>query len=99
MGTKRYLSPEFLDNSYLDSDCFVACKERDIYALGLVLWEVAWRCRTSRGICEYQMPFYDKVPSDPSVEEMRKVVCDEGYRPPIPQSWEENEVCNSAVCI
>ncbi|XP_077808590.1 activin receptor type-1B isoform X8 [Macaca mulatta] len=40
---------------------------------------------------EYQLPYYDLVPSDPSIEEMRKVVCDQKLRPNIPNWWQSYE--------
>uniref|UniRef100_A0A2K5S0R8 receptor protein serine/threonine kinase n=1 Tax=Cebus imitator TaxID=2715852 RepID=A0A2K5S0R8_CEBIM len=40
---------------------------------------------------EYQLPYYDMVPSDPSIEEMRKVVCDQKFRPSIPNQWQSCE--------
>lgn len=42
---------------------------------------------------EYQLPYYDLVPSDPSIEEMRKVVCDQKLRPNVPNWWQSYEVC------
>ena len=58
-----------------------------MYAFGLVLWEMARRT-LSQGIAEdYQPPFYDAVPSDPSFDDMRKVVCTDGYRPEMPNRW------------
>lgn len=42
-------------------------------------------------IDEYQLPFYDVVPSDPSIEEMRKVVCVDRQRPSIPNRWQSYE--------
>lgn len=44
---------------------------------------------------EYQLPYYDLVPSDPSIEEMRKVVCDQKLRPNIPNWWQSYEVGSS----
>lgn len=41
---------------------------------------------------EYQLPFYDMVPSDPTIEEMKKVVCTDKQRPPIPNRWQSCEV-------
>ena len=41
---------------------------------------------------EYQLPYFDLVPSDPSPEEMKKVVCVERCRPDIPNRWQSNEV-------
>ncbi|GAB1286348.1 Activin receptor type-1C [Apodemus speciosus] len=40
---------------------------------------------------EYQLPYYDMVPSDPSIEEMRKVVCDQKLRPNLPNQWQSCE--------
>ena len=42
VGTKRYMAPEVLDDS-VQTDCFESYKRVDIWALGLVLWEVARR--------------------------------------------------------
>ena len=41
---------------------------------------------------EYQVPYYNMVPHDPSFEEMKKVVGVDGQRPPIPRRWENCEV-------
>ena len=41
---------------------------------------------------EYQVPYYNMVPHDPSFEEMKKVVGVDGQRPPIPQRWANYEV-------
>nr|XP_014351914.1 PREDICTED: TGF-beta receptor type-1 isoform X2 [Latimeria chalumnae] len=90
VGTKRYMAPEVLDDS-INMKHFESFKRADIYAMGLVFWEVARRC-TSGGIHEdYQLPYYDLVPSDPSVEEMRKVVCEQKLRPNIPNRWQSCE--------
>ena len=43
VGTKRYMAPEVL-NETMNVDCFDAFKQVDIYAFGLVLWEIARRC-------------------------------------------------------
>lgn len=41
---------------------------------------------------DFQLPYYDMVPSDPSVEDMRKIVCDQKLRPNIPNQWQSCEV-------
>lgn len=46
---------------------------------------------------EYQLPYYDLVPSDPSIEEMRKVVCDQKLRPNIPNWWQSYEVRSAFI--
>jgi len=66
---------------------FDSFKRGDVYALGLILWEVARRCNVGNIHEEYQLPYFDSVPSDPTIDEMRKVVCLEMKRPPIPQRW------------
>lgn len=42
VGTKRYMAPEVLDDS-IQMDCFESFKRVDIWAFGLVLWEIARR--------------------------------------------------------
>lgn len=49
VGTKRYMAPEVLDDS-IQMDCFESYKRVDIWALGLVLWEIARRT-VSNGQC------------------------------------------------
>ena len=36
---------------------------------------------------EYKPPYYDIVPSDPSFEDMRKVVSVDQQRPSLPNRW------------
>jgi len=71
---------------------FDSFKRADVYALGLILWEIARRCNVGGIHEEYQLPFYDLVPSDPTIEEMRKVVCTDRQRPSIPNRWQSIEV-------
>lgn len=91
-GTRRYMPPEVLDDS-INFALFDSFKEGDIYSMGLVFWEII-RCTETHGkvAASYKLPFYDVVQSDPSVEEMKKVVCMEGKRPVIPETWTNNEV-------
>lgn len=41
---------------------------------------------------EFQLPYYDLVPSDPTIEDMRKVVCEPKLRPNVPNQWQSCEV-------
>lgn len=58
VGTKRYMAPEVLDET-IQVDCFDSYKRVDIWAFGLVLWEVARRMVSNGkymclcGICVY----------------------------------------------
>lgn len=63
VGTKRYMAPEVLDET-IQTDCFDAYKRVDIWAFGLVLWEIARRTysngeRTKRqcGCCIFGISF------------------------------------------
>ena len=61
VGTKRYLAPELLDGTINDAD-FEFFKQGDIYALGLVFWEVAYRIKSKSEPCpQYQPPYWDMV--------------------------------------
>ncbi|XP_037909941.1 activin receptor type-1 isoform X1 [Hermetia illucens] len=86
VGTRRYMAPEVLDES-IDLKNFEAVRRADIYALGLIFWEVCRRTISCGIVEEYKVPYYDVVPSDPSFEDMRKVVCGDEYRPSIPNRW------------
>ena len=44
------------------------------------------------GAEEYQVPYAERVEHDPSLEEMKKLVSIEEYRPPLPNNWECDEV-------
>ncbi|KAL6105465.1 acvr1b [Pungitius sinensis] len=96
VGTKRYMAPEVLDES-IQTDCFDAYKRVDIWAFGLVLWEIARRTYSNGIVEEYRPPFYDQVPNDPSFEDMRKVVCVEQQRPFIPNRWFSDPTLSALV--
>lgn len=57
----------------INTNHFDAFKRADIYAFGLILWEIARRCNMGNIYDDYQLPFFDVVQPDPSIEEMRKV--------------------------
>ncbi|XP_009462995.1 PREDICTED: activin receptor type-1C isoform X1 [Nipponia nippon] len=90
VGTRRYMAPEILDD-VMNMNIFESFKRADIYSLGLVYWEIARRCSVGGITEEYQLPYYDVVPSDPSIEDMRRVVCEQKLRPNIPNQWQSCE--------
>lgn len=60
MGTRRYMAPEILEGSItFMPDSFLRI---DIYACGLVLWELVSRC-TAHGqiVSDYKLPFEKEV--------------------------------------
>ncbi|ODM90637.1 TGF-beta receptor type-1 [Orchesella cincta] len=90
VGTKRYMAPEVLDDS-INMNHFDSFKRADVYAMGLVFWELARRCNVGGMHEDYQLPFFDMVPSDPQIEEMRKVVCVDQQRPVVHNRWQATE--------
>lgn len=92
VGTKRYMSPEVLDEG-LNTKSFDSFCKVDVYALGLVLWEIACRCISPNqpSVEEYKQPYHEHVAPDPTFEEMRKVVVVDRCRPSIPKSWEADD--------
>lgn len=90
VGTKRYLAPEVLDDT-IDTENFESFKQADVYALGLVFWEICQRSipvgRQTPVELEFRLPYSEFVAPDPSLDEMRKVVCIEKLRPEIPEPW------------
>ncbi|XP_063244394.1 bone morphogenetic protein receptor type-1B [Bacillus rossius redtenbacheri] len=94
VGTRRYMAPEVLDES-LNTVMFDSFKMADMYSLGLVFWEMCRRCWTGDKLTEadeYQLPFFDCVPSDPSFEDMHEVVCIKKIRPQLSSRWDSEEV-------
>ncbi|KAG8452340.1 hypothetical protein GDO86_004228 [Hymenochirus boettgeri] len=86
VGTKRYMAPEVLDET-IRTDSFESYKQTDMWAYGLVLWEICRRTIVNGIVEDYRPPFFDVVPHDPSFEDMKKVVCTDQQRPIIPNTW------------
>ncbi|KAL4240968.1 Bone morphogenetic protein receptor type-1A [Mactra antiquata] len=89
-GTKRYMPPEVLDES-INRFSFDAYKQGDMYSFGLCLWEICKRTIVSGAVDEQTIPYQDLVPSDPSFEDMKDVVCAQKIRPTIPTRWHRDD--------
>ena len=78
-------------NDTIDVTSFESFKQADVYAFGLVLWEICQRGipsgRQKPVSIEFRLPYSEYVAPDPSLEEMRKIVCIEKLRPEIPEAW------------
>jgi len=94
VGTKRYMAPEVLENS-INERHFDSFKRADIYSLGLVFWEIVRRCDIGGQNIEYKLPYYDLAPDDPSIEEMREIVCKKGMRPQHEPLWLQYDCLSS----
>ncbi|KAK1341150.1 hypothetical protein QTO34_017552 [Cnephaeus nilssonii] len=96
VGTKRYMAPEVLDEQ-IRTDCFESYKWTDIWAFGLVLWEITRRTIVNGIVEDYKPPFYDVVPNDPSFEDMKKVVCVDQQTPTIHNRLAADPVLSGVV--
>jgi len=99
VGTKRYMAPELLDET-INEKQFDAWKRADVYSLGLVYWELGMRTNLP-GVetSEYLMPYHDQVNPDPTIEEMRAVVCDQKVRPVLLEAWEDDTQMRSLAKV
>ncbi|XP_068453567.1 serine/threonine-protein kinase receptor R3 [Clinocottus analis] len=98
VGTKRYMAPEVLDET-IRMDIFESYKQTDIWALGLVFWEISRRTIVNGIVEEYRPPFFDLVPVDPSFEEMKKVVCVDQQRPSLHNRFHAHPILSAIVKI
>lgn len=105
VATIRYMAPECLQGTMV-TDKFDSYKMADMYAVGLLLWEMARRCETfaaeglsKQGECDvYMLPYFEYVSSDPTFEEMKAVVCanSESNRPVLSPRWENDKLLRFA---
>lgn len=92
VGTRRYLAPEVLEENLNLMD-FEAVKATDIYALGLVLWEILRRTcyldplSTVELSDPYEAPYQEFIKGDPTTDEMYRIVCEQKIRPPLSVRW------------
>jgi TGF-beta receptor type-1 len=91
VGTRRYLAPEVLTESITIKN-FESFKRSDIYSFGLVMWEIGRRAECDGHAEEAQLPYFDLIPSDPTLEEVQRVVVQERRRPSLPNPWNQHEV-------
>ncbi|XP_073840824.1 kinase protein wishful thinking [Musca autumnalis] len=91
VGTLRYMAPELLEGAVNLRDCETSLKQMDVYALGLVLWEVATRCSdfypTGQPTPPYKAPYELEVGSHPSFDQMQSLVVRHKARPLFPAGW------------
>ena len=70
VGTRRYMAPEVLEGAInFSRDAFLRI---DMYACGLVLWEILTRCHDCGQASQYKLPFEAEASPRPTLEE----ICD-----------------------
>lgn len=86
VGTRRYMAPEVLEGAIgFNRDAFLRI---DMYAFGLVLWELMSRCTVADGpIADYQLPFEEEVGLHPTLEDMQELVVINKVRPSVREHW------------
>jgi len=87
VGTRRYMAPEVLEGAInFSRDAFLRI---DMYACGLVLWEVASRCNLAEAPAAqpYRLPFEAEASPHPSLEEICELVVTKKVRPSVPAGW------------
>lgn len=86
VGTRKYMAPEVLDGAIsFTKDSLLRI---DMYACGLVLWELASRCSAQvEPVPPHKLPFDDEVGPNPSLEEMAAVVVGRKLRPTLPEKF------------
>jgi len=94
VGTRRYMAPEILEGAInFTRDAFLRI---DVYACGLVLWELVSRCTAHGGIVpDYTLPFEVELGPHPSLEEMQDFVVSKKKRPTIQDTWRAHSGLNA----
>uniref|UniRef100_A0A3Q1IPB7 Serine/threonine-protein kinase receptor n=1 Tax=Anabas testudineus TaxID=64144 RepID=A0A3Q1IPB7_ANATE len=81
VGTRRYMAPEVLEGAInFQRDAFLRI---DMYAMGLVLWELVSRCPVD----EYMLPFEEEVGQHPSLEDLQEIIVHKKMRPVFKDLW------------
>lgn len=90
VGTRRYMAPEVLEGAInFQHDAFLRI---DMYACGLVLWELMSRCTLQDGpVDEYLLPFEEEVGQHPTLEDMQISVVQKKLRPKFKDYWKTNQ--------
>ncbi|XP_066300911.1 bone morphogenetic protein receptor type-2-like [Branchiostoma lanceolatum] len=100
VGTVRYMAPEVLEGAVNLRDFESALKQVDMYAVGLIIWEIATRCQDlymGQPVPEYMQPFQAELGQHPTFEELQVIVSREKRRPLLPDAWRENSQAVKAL--
>uniref|UniRef100_A0A8C9Y2T1 receptor protein serine/threonine kinase n=1 Tax=Sander lucioperca TaxID=283035 RepID=A0A8C9Y2T1_SANLU len=90
LGTLRYMSPEILEG-HVNLSNSLCLMQGDIYALGLLLWEIWMRCSDlfEGGIApKHILPYESELGANVTLESLVQHVFHMDKRPSIPNHWE-----------
>uniref|UniRef100_A0A3P8VT48 receptor protein serine/threonine kinase n=1 Tax=Cynoglossus semilaevis TaxID=244447 RepID=A0A3P8VT48_CYNSE len=89
LGTLCYMAPEILEGAVnLHSLC--SLKQGDIYALGLLLWEIWMRCSDlfdGHTVPQHRLPYESELEGNVTLESLIMYVINSVRRPSIPNHW------------
>lgn len=85
------MAPEVLEGAInFSKEAFLRI---DMYACGLVLWELVSRTYVENGpVSEYKLPFEKEIGQNPSLEDMQDCVLIKKIRPVIQDVWRQHSV-------
>ncbi|XP_041946814.1 anti-Muellerian hormone type-2 receptor-like isoform X2 [Alosa sapidissima] len=89
LGTLCYMCPEILDRS-VDLSSGRCLLQGDVYALGLLLWEMWMRCSDlffDQAVPEHHLPYEAELGPRPTLEQLFVFVFENRGRPAIPSTW------------
>jgi len=98
VGTPRYMAPELLQGvmSNQEDGSRLAV---DLYALGLVMWEILTRNTVTVAPPDaYQAPYGGLVPMNPTIKDMMECVVENKHRPHLKDEWREHHLLGQ-YCI
>ncbi|KAJ7998839.1 hypothetical protein DPEC_G00209130 [Dallia pectoralis] len=98
-ATSLYMAPEFLDGC-VNLSSGVCLIQGDVYALGLLLWELCMRCSDLFIGCpvpEHKLPYEEELGANPSVEQLFSHVSEKRERPSIPKHWQQGSVLHDVL--
>lgn len=98
VGTRKYMAPEVLDGAIsFTKDSLLRI---DMYACGLVLWELVSRCSAQEGtVPPHELPFDLEVGPNPTLEQMAEVVVGQKKRPKLPEFSSEYKEGWRELCL
>uniref|UniRef100_UPI003AAEE464 anti-Muellerian hormone type-2 receptor-like n=1 Tax=Centroberyx gerrardi TaxID=166262 RepID=UPI003AAEE464 len=91
VGTLRYMSPEILEGSVNLSSGW-CLMQGDVYALGLLLWEIWMRCSDlfeGSLVPEHHLPYEAELGDNLTLESLILYASQMDKRPSIPEHWEQ----------
>ena len=82
------MAPEVLEGAItFNRDSFLRI---DMYACGLVLWEIMTRCSLIETPGDYKLPFEAESTQHPSLEEISDLVVNRKVRPELKKAWRQH---------